>query len=82
MVVYRVNTAVQGNYRSDTDGIYVFRPDETTLNAGGGDLTRSCYGGKNAPDSIGSTDLESTFADGAWSIPTAPTAASLSMTFS
>ncbi|WP_302933042.1 dockerin type I domain-containing protein [Ruminococcus callidus] len=65
MVVYRVNTAVQGNYRSDTDGIYVFRPDETTLNAGGGDLTRSCYGGKNAPDSIGSTDLESTFADGA-----------------
>ncbi|MFR4476594.1 MAG: immune inhibitor A domain-containing protein [Ruminococcus callidus] len=46
-----------GNYRGDTDGIYVFRPGETALNAGQGDLTRSCYGGTNAPDSIGTTDL-------------------------
>ena len=57
MVVYRVNTAAHGNYKSDTDEIYVFRPDETTLNAGEGDLTRSCYGGENAPDYIGTTDL-------------------------
>ena len=65
MVVYRINTAVQGNYRGDTDGIYVFRPGETALNAGQGDLTRSCYGGTNAPDSIGTTDLTKTFQDGA-----------------
>lgn len=65
MVVYRVNTAAHGNYKSDTDEIYVFRPNETTLNAGEGDLTRSCYGGENAPDYIGTTDLQKGVADGA-----------------
>ncbi|CDE34400.1 m6 family metalloprotease domain protein [Ruminococcus sp. CAG:403] len=65
LVVYRVNTAVSGNYKGNTDGIYVFRPDETTLNGGAGDLTRSYYGGTGAPESIGTTDLQKTFADGA-----------------
>lgn len=65
LVVYRINTAVQGNYRDSTDGIYVFRPGETKLNEGQGDLKRSNYGGADAPDSIGSTDLEKTFLDGA-----------------
>lgn len=65
LVVYRINTAEHGNYRGDQDEIYVFRPDETTLNGGLGDLTRSCYGGTNAPDHIGTTDLEKTFAEDA-----------------
>ncbi len=65
LVVYRINTAVQGNYRGSTDGIYVFRPGETTLNEGQGDLKRSNYGGTDAPNTIGSTDLEKTFLDGA-----------------
>ena len=65
LVVYRINTLYNGNYRGDSDEIYVFRPDETELNAGLGDLTRSCYGGTDAPDHIGTTDLQKTFADGA-----------------
>lgn len=65
MVVYRVNTSVVGNYRGDTDQIYIFRPDETTLNGGEGDLTKSCYGGEGAPNHIGTTDLQKKFSDGA-----------------
>ena len=65
MVVYRVNTSVVGNYRGDTDQIYIFRPDETTLNGGEGDLTKSCYGGTGAPNHIGTTDLQKKFSDGA-----------------
>lgn len=65
MVVYRVNTSVVGNYRGDTDQIYIFRPGETTLNGGEGDLTKSCYGGTGAPNHIGTTDLQKKFSDGA-----------------
>lgn len=65
MVVYRVNTSVVGNYRGDTDQIYIFRPGETTLNGGEGDLTKSCYGGEGAPNHIGTTDLQKKFSDGA-----------------
>lgn len=65
MVVYRVNTSVVGNYRGDTDQIYIFRLDETTLNGGAGDLTKSCYGGTGAPNHIGTTDLQKKFSDGA-----------------
>lgn len=65
MVVYRVNTSVVGNYRGDTDQIYIFRPDETTLNGGAGDLTKSCYGGTGVPNHIGTTDLQKKFSDGA-----------------
>lgn len=65
MVVYRVNTSVVGNYRGDTDQIYIFRPDETILNGGEGDLTKSCYGGTGAPNHIGTTDLQKKFSDGA-----------------
>ena len=65
MVVYRVNTSVVGNYRGDTDQIYIFRPGETALNGGAGDLTKSCYGGTGAPNHIGTTDLQKKFSDGA-----------------
>ncbi len=65
MVVYRVNTDVNGNYKSGNDEIYIFRPDETGLDAGEGDLYRSCYGGVNSPDSVGSLDFQATVQDGA-----------------
>lgn len=65
LVVYRVNTEINGNYRENGDQIYVFRPEETGLDAGFGDLHKSNYGGENAPDSIGSLDLTDNFADNA-----------------
>lgn len=65
LVVYRVNTEIRGNYKENGDQIYVFRPEETGLDAGFGDLHKSNYGGENAPDSVGSLDLTDTFADNA-----------------
>lgn len=63
MVVYRVNTEVIGNHNQNQDEIYVFRPEETELNAGKGDLYHSCYGGENAPDFIGSAEKNAGVAD-------------------
>lgn len=65
LVVYRVNTEEHGNYNSDQDEIYVFRPGETSFDAGEGNLFSSNYGGENAPDSVGSLDWNSDITDGA-----------------
>lgn len=65
LVVYRVNTEADGNFKGDQDEIYVFRPGETVLNAGEGDLFSSNYGGENAPDSVGSLDWNAGIDDGA-----------------
>lgn len=65
LVVYRVNTEQDGNFKGDQDEIYVFRPGETALDAGEGDLFSSNYGGENAPDSVGSLDWNADITDGA-----------------
>lgn len=65
LCVYRVNTEVDGNFRGGQDQIYVFRPDETSVDAGGGDLFRSNYGGENAPRVIGSLDWGDGISEGA-----------------
>ncbi len=65
MVVYRVNTQVSGNYNGDKDGIYVFRPGETGLDAGEGDIFSSYYGGEGMATEIGSLDFSDTITDGA-----------------
>lgn len=65
LVVYRVNTEADGNFKGDKDEIYVFRPEETALDAGEGDLFKSNYGGENAPDSVGSLDWNAGITDGA-----------------
>ena len=65
MVVYRVNTEIHGNHGASGDQIYVFRPEETGLDAGEGNPYLSAYGGEGAPDSIGSLDPTATITDGA-----------------
>lgn len=65
LVVYRVNTQQDGNYKGDRDAIYVFRPGETALDAGEGTLSASNYGGEGAPDAIGSLDWNADITDGA-----------------
>ncbi|MDE7120817.1 MAG: hypothetical protein K2O42_01485, partial [Oscillospiraceae bacterium] len=65
LVVYRVNTEAEGNFKSNQDEIYVFRPEETALDAGEGNLFASGYGGENAPDSVGSLDWNADITDGA-----------------
>lgn len=65
LVVYRVNTEADGNFKGEQDEIYVFRPGETALNVGNGDLFSSNYGGENAPDSVGSLDWNADITDGA-----------------
>lgn len=65
LVVYRVNTEADGNFKGDQDEIYVFRPEETELAAGEGDLFSSNYGGTNAPDFVGSLDWNADISDGA-----------------
>lgn len=65
LVVYRVNTEADGNFKDVQDEIYVFRPGETAVDAGEGDLFSSNYGGENAPDSVGSLDWNAGIADGA-----------------
>lgn len=65
LVVYRVDTTQDGNYKGNRDEIYVFRPDETALDAGEGTIAASCYGGEAALDHVGSNDLDATVTDGA-----------------
>ncbi len=65
LVVYRVNTEIHGNHNESGDEIYVFRPEETELDAGKGNPYLSAYGSKDAPDSVGSLDMKATIADGA-----------------
>lgn len=65
MVVYRVNTEIHGNHGASGDQIYVFRPEETGLDAGEGNPYLSAYGGEGAPDSIGSLDPAASITDGA-----------------
>ncbi|MDE6666577.1 MAG: hypothetical protein K2K14_10415 [Ruminococcus sp.] len=65
LVVYRVNTEVDGNFKENKDEIYVFRPEETALDTGEGNLFSSNYGGENAPDSVGSLDWNADITDGA-----------------
>ncbi|MDE6020166.1 MAG: hypothetical protein K2H01_04090 [Ruminococcus sp.] len=65
LVVYRVNTEADGNFKGDQDEIYVFRPGETALNAGEGDLFSSNYGGENTSNSVGSLDWNADITDGA-----------------
>lgn len=63
LLIYRVNTEADGNFKGEQDEIYVFRPEETALDAGEGDLFSSNYGGKNAPDSVGSLDWNADITD-------------------
>ncbi|MDE7365297.1 MAG: immune inhibitor A [Ruminococcus sp.] len=65
LVVYRVNTEADGNFKGTKDEIYVFRPEETALDAGEGNLFSSNYGGENAPDSVGSLNMNDDITDGA-----------------
>ncbi len=65
LVVYRVNTEVSGNFKGDKDEIYVFRPGETTLDAGEGDIFSSNYGGEGRLTEIGSLDFNDGIAEGA-----------------
>ncbi|MDE5946016.1 MAG: dockerin type I repeat-containing protein, partial [Oscillospiraceae bacterium] len=65
LVVYRVNTEADGNFKGTKDEIYVFRPEESALDAGEGNLFSSNYGGENAPDSVGSLNLNADITDGA-----------------
>ncbi len=65
LVVYRVNTEADGNFKGDQDEIYVFRPGETSLDAGEGDLSSSDYGGVNASPTVGSLDWNAGITDGA-----------------
>lgn len=65
LVVYRINTQYNGNYKYTNDGIYVFRPNETSLGAGNGDISLSCYGGENAPNEVGSLNLQDDISKGA-----------------
>lgn len=65
LVVYRINTEENGNYQGEKDGVYVFRPDETIVDAGAGNLSASYYGGADTPNQIGSLDYTDGIADGA-----------------
>lgn len=65
LVVYRVNTEISGNYKSDKDEIYVFRPGETVLDAGEGDIFSSNYGGEDRLTEIGSFNFEDGIAEDA-----------------
>ncbi len=65
LVVYRVNTEFSGNYKNDKDEIYVFRPGETALDAGEGDIFSSNYGGEGRLTEIGSLDFNDGISDGA-----------------
>lgn len=65
LVVYRVNTEIDGNFKSNQDEIYVFRPEETSLDAGEGNIFLSNYGGENASNSVGSLDWNATIHDNA-----------------
>ncbi|MDE5765314.1 MAG: hypothetical protein K2I00_10215 [Ruminococcus sp.] len=65
LVVYRVNTEADGNFKENKDEIYVFRPKETALDAGEGNIFSSNYGGENAPDSVGSLESNADITDGA-----------------
>lgn len=65
LVVYRVNTEFSGNFKGEKDEIYVFRPGETSLDAGEGDIFSSNYGGEDRASEIGSLDFNDTIADGA-----------------
>lgn len=65
LVVYRVNTEVSGNYKNDKDEIYVFRPGETSLDAGEGDIFSSNYGGEGRLTEVGSLDFNDGIAEGA-----------------
>ncbi|MDE5753986.1 MAG: hypothetical protein K2H89_05530 [Oscillospiraceae bacterium] len=65
LVVYRVNTEADGNFKGTKDEIYVFRLGETALDAGEGNLFSSNYGGENAPDSVGSLNWNADITDGA-----------------
>lgn len=59
LLVYRVNTLVNGNRDSDMDEIYLFRP-------GNGDQTgQANYGGAGRDDHVGSPDPDDGIEDGA-----------------
>lgn len=65
LVVYRVNTEFSGNYKNDKDEIYVFRPGETSLDAGEGDIFSSNYGGEGRLTEVGSLNFNDGIAEGA-----------------
>lgn len=67
IIVYRVNPKQHdaGNL-GDSDYVYVFRPGETALGAGRGDIDHAQLAPIGAPrNAAGSTDLSQTIADGA-----------------
>lgn len=64
-MLHGINTEVSGNYKSDRDEIYVFRPGETATDAGEGDIFSSYYGGEGMADEIGSLDFSDGVSDGA-----------------
>lgn len=58
VIVYRINTKVswwEGNSKGSTDLMYVFRPNETGLGNGGGDLTKATFSLESGRTSFGKT---------------------------
>lgn len=68
LIVYRINSKVEllSNFNSDTDGVYVFRPNQTSVTAGGdASLFDSYYSVESGRTEIGNLDLSATISDGA-----------------
>lgn len=59
LIVYRVNTTVDGNRDSDIDEIYIFRPEN------GESTGHANYGGEGRENAIGSLDMSDGIGDGA-----------------
>ena len=56
IIVYRINTKVdswEGNNKGSTDFMYVFRPNETGLGDGGGDLTKATFSQESGRTTFG-----------------------------
>lgn len=65
LVVYRINPEYIGNRSTEKDQVYVFRPDETGVRDGAGDIFSSNYGGEGKKTEVGSLDLSDGITDGA-----------------
>lgn len=65
LIVYRVNNEIRGNYATDKDSIYVFRPNETNDSDALGDMTSSFYSQESGRTSVGNDDLTADISSGA-----------------
>lgn len=69
LIIYRINKKVENlnNRTGSADGVYVFRPGETSVTSDSGDLSKSFFGDTTGSGgtSYGSADLSKTISDGA-----------------